>query len=126
MQDPGNSGGILAWLLGGLAVGGALYRVGQRVFSTVTRKELEKIVEAQDEKFLDALQQQRTDLTAALDNFRQERRQASEEQRTETLRLHMENRDTSSQIFTRVSDVEKGLSRIEGSLSGRFQRPDQR
>ncbi len=126
MSQPQDSGGLLAWILGGIAIFGALWAAGKRIFSTVTRDELGGIVEAQNKKFLETLETQRTDFKSALDQMRADRLRLAEEQRAEQLRLHAENRDTSREMFGRISDLEKGQSRIEGTLSARFPRPDQR
>lgn len=105
----------LAWIMGTISVGGALYVTGKRIFSTVTRSELTEIIKAQDEKFLAALNRQRDDFQHAAE--------ASERER---LRLHGENRDTAKETFNRLSGVERGLSRIEGQLSNCLPQPDAR
>lgn len=106
MNGSPDGGGVLAWILGIISVVGALYATGRRIFNTVTRRELTEIIEAQDEKFLEALNRQREDFQRAAE--------ASERER---LRLHGENRETAKETFNRLSGVERGLSRIEGQLS---------
>jgi dihydroorotase len=103
----------------------------------VTRKELTRIIAAQDKKFLDVLAEQRkvfqeavvahrTEMHAGVDALREEMRTLNEQQSAERLRLHGENRETNKEIFDRVKDLEKGVSRIDGSLSGRFRTLDPR
>lgn len=116
MNGNPDAGGVLAWIAGIISVIGALYATGRRIFSTVTRSELSAIIEAQDKKFLDALEVQRQAFDRAIDR-EEETRQSQ----------HAENRDAAKETFERLSAVEKGVSRIEGQLSQRFQqRPDRR
>jgi hypothetical protein len=89
--------------------------VGRRIFSTVTRSELQEIIRAQDAKFLEALERQREDFQHAMEANERER-----------LRLHGENRDTAKETFARLLGVEKGLSRIEGQLSKSLPQSDRR
>jgi hypothetical protein len=42
------------------------------------------------------------------------------QQYDERIRMHEENRDTAQQTFERVSKVEQGVARIEGTLSERY------
>jgi hypothetical protein len=56
MNESPDAGGVLAWILGIISVGGALYATGRRIFNTVTRSELKEIIESQDRKFLEALE----------------------------------------------------------------------
>jgi hypothetical protein len=116
MNGSPDGGGVLAWILGIISVTGALYATGRRIFNTVTRSELKEIIESQDEKFLEAL-----------DRHREDFERAQREGRDEVLRLHGENRDTASDTFDRLSEVEQGVARIEGQLSQHFpQRQDRR
>lgn len=116
MNGNPDAGGVLAWIMGTITVGGALYGIGRRIFNTVTRSELKEIIESQDEKFLEALNRQREDFE-----------RAQKEGREEVFRLHGENRAAASNTFDRLSEVEQGVARIEGQLSQRFQqRPDRR
>lgn len=110
MNGNPDGGGVLAWILGIITVCGALYATGRRIFSTVTRSELQAIIEAQDRKFLEALTLQR----AAFER-------AQKEGRDEVFRLHGENREAASNTYERLSEVEQGVARIEGQLSQRSQ-----
>lgn len=101
--------GWFAWIVPGSVALGILWAIVKSYFELVSRTELKELIAEQDKKFLDALRQQREDFE-----------QAQESQRLEQLRLHGENRETAGQIFGRVSELEKGVSRIEGTLSGRY------
>lgn len=98
-----------AWIVPGSVALGILWAVIKSYFELVSRTELKELIAEQDKKFLEALQQQRKDFEDAQDA-----------QRLEQLRLHGENRETAGLIFGRVSELEKGVSRIEGTLSGRY------
>lgn len=100
----------LGWIVPVSVALGILWAVVKSYFELVSRTELKEIIIEQDKKFLMALQQQREDFE-----------HTQESQRLEQLRLHGENRETAGQIFGRVSELEKGVSRIEGTLSGRYQ-----
>jgi hypothetical protein len=116
MNGNPDEGGVLAWILGTISVVGALYATGRRIFNTVTRSELTEIIEAQDEKFLQALNRQREVFE-----------RGQKEDRDQVFRLHGENREAASNTYERLSEVEQGVARIEGQLAQRFQqRPDRR
>lgn len=72
---------------------GALWAGARRLLISVTREELAQLLKDQE----DAREQRR-------------------------IELHQENLRNFSNLFERVGDVEKGLSRVEGHLSGRFPR----
>ena len=85
--------GWLAYIAPTGVIMGALWAGARRLLISVTRDELAQILK---------------DLEDARELRRQE--------------LHRENLRNFSNLFERMEDVEKGLSRVEGHLSGRFQR----
>lgn len=111
MSQPSDSGSLLAWLVGGTTIATALIALARRIFNTVTRSELTRIMKGQDDKFLEALEVQREAFERALER--------EEEQRKDQ---HRENQGTARQTFDRLVAVEKGVSRIEGQLQERFGR----
>ena len=102
MNQPGDSNGWPAWIVCGAAVGTALWHIGAKVFSYVTRTELAAITDAQNKQFVAAMA----------------------EQRAEILRLHGENGKVNSAIFDRLGSQDKAIARIEGALSGRYKTLD--
>lgn len=115
MAQPDPTPNWLAWIVP-IGVGaGIVWAAVKHYFELVTRPELVRLMEAQDGKFLEAMAELRAD-------FERDRTEDREEQR----RLHGENVATARETFVRVSDLEKGVSRIEGTLSGRYMRPNAR
>lgn len=75
---------------------GALWAGARRLLISVTREELAQILREQEE--------------------------ARKEQRAEQ---HQENLQRFENLYDRMGSVEKGLSRLEGQLSGRYPRINQ-
>lgn len=101
----------LAWVLPTVAALGIGWAAVKSYFQLASRNELDKRIAAQDEKFLNALEQQREDWE-----------KLQETQRVEQLRLHVENvqtaRETARETFGRIRELEKSVSRIEGRIEG--------
>lgn len=116
MEPPENSNGILAWILGSTALGGTLWAVGAKVFSFVTRTELEKHLKAQREDFLSGLAVQKKEFEDAMKEQAEEKRRVNGEQHSETLRLHRENRETFNQIFKEISEVKTGQADLRARI----------
>ena len=115
--QPPDANSWLAWIGSGMGIAGTIAGIAKLFF--VTRSELAKFMDRQDKKFLEALAEQRRELERALER-------QGKEQTSERLRLHQENRETSEGVFERISELEKGVSRIAGRLDERFQRGDRR
>jgi hypothetical protein len=123
-QDSGS--GWPTWLAAIVPVGvalGIVWGVIKGYFELSTRSELKEYLAAQDEKFLNAMTQQRAEQTAMREDFRRaleavrdDLERSHELLRNEQLRLHSENSHTARETFGRVSSLEKGLSKIEGHL----------
>jgi hypothetical protein len=111
-QDPASQG-LAGWIIAAIAIVGLLWAVVAKIFSFVTRAELARRFDAQDKKFLEALETQLAD-----------RRRITEEQRIENDRRHGENRGNFDKIADRLSQVEIGQARLEGSFSRSFKSSD--
>lgn len=101
----GASNGILGWILGGIGIGGALWAVGAKLFSFVTRAELARVLEKQDTKFKEAMAAQIED-----------RRRIVAEQHDDMETRHQENRGNFQRLADRLGLVERGQAKIEGSI----------
>lgn len=94
----------------------------------MTRTELSNLIEDKNQARaaeLDKITEKQTaELRHAIGEVQEDIRRSNAEQSSERLRLHGENRQTNEGVFKRITDLEKGVSRIEGGLStGRYQRP---
>lgn len=97
----------LVWVVPISVALGVLWAVIKSYFELVSRSELKELIAEQDKKFLAALEQQRKDFE-----------QGQKNQRDEQVRLHGENVATARETFSRVSELEKGVARIEGRIDG--------
>lgn len=78
-------------------------------FGLVSRQELKEELIAERAEWARQLAAQRTTFAEQL-----------KQQYDERIRMHEENRDSAQQTFERLSKVEQGVARIEGTLSGRY------
>ncbi len=105
-----SASGVLAWVVPIVVGAGFIWAIVKGFFELVTRKELKEHIAAQDAKFLEQMQQLRKTVDASFDT-----------QRRETLRLHNDNKATASETFGRLSELEKTVSRVDGTVSGLYQ-----
>lgn len=121
-QPPTNAwewvGRIVAIAVGIGTICAGAYAVAARIFSYVTRTELASLIAKQDEKFLAAQAAMKADVDSKFEQHREERQQIANDARSETIRLHEENRETYGQLFTRTAAIEQGQARIEGRIEG--------
>lgn len=85
-------------------------------FGLISRLELQEALKTEREAWAKQLEAQRIAFAEQIQRHYAE----LQRQDAEKIRMHEENRDTARQTFERLSDVEQGVARIEGTLSGRY------
>lgn len=118
LPEGGGSNGVLAWILGGIGIGGALWAAGAKIFSFVTRTELVRQTAAQDAKFLKAQEDMEKRVEKALEQHRLERIRIAEEQKGDVQSMHGENREVNAAIFKQLGEQDRAIARIEGRIDG--------
>jgi hypothetical protein len=119
-QEPPDFSTVIGWLAAGTAVASGLLAVVRRILNTVTRSEFNHRIQAQDEKFLAALEQQRVDFEQAIEKQGAILQRSVEREEGKREKQHDENRSNFEQNFNRLSRVEQAVSRVAGYLAKRL------
>jgi hypothetical protein len=113
VSQPADSNGIAGWIVAGVALLGVAWASAVRILSYVTRSEMARRFEAQDQKFLEVVAAMKTEFERSLEQHRLERLRIADEQKA----MHVENQAIDKEIFGQLREQDKAIARIEGSLS---------